>query len=514
MCLIAGLFSSANALQLRDAANTSNNQRFTGNLNSPATLSANPSFLLSGFDTTGVGWYVQDTRRQFAMISPRHFVCASHFRPSNNGQVRFLGSDGQVYTYEILSTQIISDSNGQTDLSLGTLEEAVDTSVITPFRFADFAQDNSYTGSGYVFGRTVLAGQTALDSVLNLSDLGLSVNARVDNTRFLLFTYNIASGDPDDAFLEPGDSGSPAFLPINGELTLLSTNSLIGENDTIRFTFAAFVPFYRDELNASMADEGFQLSSHNPGQTSLVTQESISVTLRESYPGTITLDITNNGIARANNLEIRLNQLAEHPTSLSGTGFTSRTDGNQTFIINKAFLDPNESALLTLTWDAIPASNPFAFDISVQADETTESLLPISQPVIPSFLGFVGDATNQDATGDDDGDGRSNLAEYALGGDLTISSSNTPQGVPLGLSFADNGSSMEVSFLRRTDALTRGLTYSLLSGESFPLTNPIDISSATVTNSLEPGFELVTHTLLSPSDSQFFTLKLELDEEP
>ena len=150
----------------------------------------------------------------------------------------------------------------------------------------------------------------------------------------------------------------------------------------------------------------------------------------------------------------------------------------------------------------------------MQADETTESLLPISQPVIPSFLGFVGDATNQDATGDDDGDGRSNLAEYALGGDLTISSSNTPQGVPLGLSFADNGSSMEVSFLRRTDALTRGLTYSLLSGESFPLTNPIDISSATVTNSLEPGFELVTHTLLSPSDSQFFTLKLELDEEP
>ena len=146
LLLVVALISSAGAIQFRDNSNggRSDNRRFVGSLGSPATLTADDSFLLAGFDTTGVGWYVQDTRRQFAMISPQHFVCATHFRPAATGQVRFLGSDGVVYTHEIERVEIVRDSGGSTDLSVGTLEVPVDTSVIQPFAYADLPTEQSY----------------------------------------------------------------------------------------------------------------------------------------------------------------------------------------------------------------------------------------------------------------------------------------------------------------------------------------------------------------------------------
>lgn len=516
LLILTALLSSANALQFRDNQNTSDNARFIGPLSSPSTLSTNPSFLLNGFETTGIAWFVQDNRRQFAMVSPQHFVCATHFRPSANGQVRFLGSDGQIYTHEIRSVEIISDANGNTDLTLGTLEEAVDTSVITPFRYANFNQQSSYFGAGHVFGITATAGFTSFTSISRLSDLNLSVSASFDNTQFLLLQYNIPAGNPNDSFLESGDSGSPSFLSVNGELALVGTNSLVADTENSQFAFAAFIPFYANELNALMANEGFQLSPLNPSVTTLDLEENVTLTLRKAYPGSIALDVTNTGSTRANNIEIRLEQFSTLPDSITGADFFERSEGTNTIILNRAFLDPGESGQISLLWNALPATANLSFNATVKANETNETSLQISESLLPSFRQFVSGFASQGEEGDDDGDTLGNLLEYALGGDLNTSSPTTPTGLQIGITVTGNasGDGAEVTFLQRNDAAQRGLTYTLLAGTNFPLENPIDLSSATIASSSEPGFEQITLTLNDLIPGEIFTLQIALDEDP
>ena len=510
--LTAVLLSSAAAIQFRDNTQTDDNDRFIGSLNSPITLSANNSFLLSGFDTTGIGWFVQDTRRQFAMVSPLHFVCATHFRPNVNGQVRFLGSDGVVYTHEIQTTEIIVDNGVNTDLTLGTLETPIDTSVIKPLSYANLPSENSYVGAGSVFGRTAQAGQTTFQGITNFNDPNIS--ASFNNTRYAVLAHNISSGDSNDAFLEGGDSGSPSFLELNGELALVGTNSLIAETPTTRLAFAAFVPFYADEVNALMADDGFQLSPSNTSTTTLSSTQGVTTTLRAALNGSLSLSVSNTGSARANNVEIRLNDFSATPDLISGTDFFKRTEGNGDVIMSRAFLDPGESGEITLNWNSLPITPDLQFDVTVGADEANEVLLEISETILPSFLGFVDNLADQSREGDDDGDAIPNLLEYALGGDVNISTGFTNDGFSLGLNIDTSSNGVELSFLRRTDAAQRGLIYTLRSGTTFPLTNIVDLSLANTQSALEPGFEKVSLILDPLSARQIYSLGVDLDEGP
>ena len=220
--------------------NAGDNIRFNG-FPSPVNTVANPELdpAYSAFDASGVGWYVQDTRRQFALVSPSHFVCATHFRPRNDGQVRFLGTDGVVRTYEILRTEVIVDaSGGNTDLSLGTLGflaegvevvEAVDTNVIHPLAYANLASDAAYAGPGFVFGRTVRVGNTTFGGVTTTGGMALTGSEQVDNTRMQLISLYSSTGvDGNDALLEDGDSGSPSFpCPQWRAGALVGTNSAV-----------------------------------------------------------------------------------------------------------------------------------------------------------------------------------------------------------------------------------------------------------------------------------------------
>ena len=193
------LAGSVSALELRDEANTNDNIRFQG---FPNSTQANPDFGYSQFDASGVGYYVQDTRRQFALVSPRHFVCASHFRPRTDGQVSFLGTDGVVRTYEILRTEIIAGSDGEnTDLTLGTLEEAVDASVIHPLAYANLGSDAAYAGPGLVFGNRVRVGNTTFGGMTTTGGMALTGSQEVDSTRMINLLYSNGGLDGDDALL-------------------------------------------------------------------------------------------------------------------------------------------------------------------------------------------------------------------------------------------------------------------------------------------------------------------------
>ena len=117
--------------------------------------------------------------------------------------------------------------------------------------------------------------------------------------------------------------------------------------------------------------------------------------------------------------------------------------------------------------------------------------------------------------GDDDGDGIGNLQEYALGGDVAVSSPNTPNAqIEIGLTTEPSATGLQLSFLRRDNAFERGLNYRILSGSQFPVTDLLDLSSATVQPVNEPGFERVVLELTDLEDRKFFTLGVELGSIP
>ena len=510
------LATSMEAIQFRNNSDLANNLRFDGSLTTPSGLSVNENFILKDFDTTGIGYYVQDRRRQFALVSPQHFICANHFLPVNEGTIRFLGSDGVVYTYTIEKTETIEGSNGPTDLSLGTLKAPVDTSVISPLPYANLIGDSSYAGSGFVFGKEAKAGITTFGGVSDFSGTSLTDEENINNTRMINLAYNGSLGVNDDSFLERGDSGSPSFLQINGKLALVAGNSAVIQVGTSQTALGTFVPFYVDELNALMADEGFQLTAATPTPltTSLGANEGVTVTLRQAYSGGITIDVSNNGSQKANNLEIRLTNLSSIPSTVAGTSFVKNTGNGGTIVMNRAFLEAGQTGQITLEWNPLPAVTSISFDVAVGADEADSLSFSVSEAVLPSFRQFISTVASQGVDGDDDRDGIGNLVEYASGGDLGVSSVTTAEGVILGLSIGRSDGDLELSFLRRTNADDLGLSYTI--NDSTDLTDegePLDLSSAPESDAA-PGYEKLTLQLDPSTEDHFFTLKIDLDEDP
>ena len=502
----------ASALEFRDETNTDDNLRF---LNFPANPTANPAFAYSQFDTTGVGWFVQDTRRQFALVSPRHVVCATHFGARLNGTVKFLGTDGVVRTYRVSTNEIVVDANGgNTDLCLATLTEAVDTSVIHPFAYANLGSDASYAGPGIVFGSTVRVGDTNFGGVTTTSGTSLTGSEAIDNTRFINLLYSSAGLNGNDSRLVGGDSGSPAFLDIGGELALVGTNSAVVDAIGSQGALAAFVPFYVDELNAFMEDDGYQMRESNPAVTTLTATSASDGTLRQGYPGEWTLTIANEGLVRANNLKVSLSGFTAAPDEATGSDFFGGPGTGASFERHRAFLDTTESTSLTLKWDELPAQETISFQVAVSSDEGEIASFTVELAVLPSFRNFVGGLTLQGVSDDEDGDGVVNLLEYALGGDVFSPSQQTSQGSPLGLEVSALDEQVEVSFLRRTDSSERGLAYQLFESVDLVTWEQASFDEVRMSGVAEEGFEKVSFIESSSGPSSFFTLSVTLDEDP
>ena len=84
--------------------------------------------------------------------------------------------------------------------------------------------------------------------------------------------------------------------------------------------------------------------------------------------------------------------------------------------------------------------------------------------MIESFLSYSSGLTDPAATADPDGDGAANLLEYASGSDPSLPSSTAlPETKHTQVSGQNR---IEFSFVRRTDAAERALTYTVQSSDS------------------------------------------------
>jgi len=534
LSLIACLFlasHTAQALQIRTYTD-SRHLRFDGFPGGP-TANTNTNFIARNVDLSGVGWYVQDTRRQYTLVSPKHFVGANHFKPSTSGQLKFLATDGTVRTYEVDSTHsILNDDGDPTDLFIGTLEEVIAASDLVNFQpYLSLPSESSYSGQSVLFvghhvasPKNLRIGSGIIGSFTNLGADPVTSGSPFNSTRAYQMTYSNIGFGGDDAFAESGDSGSPSLVAVDGIGAIVGTHSAVA-NASVNIglaipgstiTYDSFVPHYIEELNAIMEPDGYHMTRAVPGATKPSTTLDLTVsqptTIRAGYPFSLTLGLANTGLSEdANNIKI-ITTLPAAPAASGTLWINSSTDNSLTAL--RGGIDSQSSADDLTIQLSIPQAGSFNTSVNFSADEFPGTSQAITIHVVESFKSWSASLIDQSQTGDDDSDNIVNLLEYAFGGDPATNSQLTPDASAFLLpKITENGETFTIEYLRRKDAVMRGLSDEILRSSGLTSGSWVSaIPDSTSTASFNEDLEKVTATFATSAQPAFFRVAVSLSE--
>ncbi|MCC5850085.1 MAG: hypothetical protein JJU29_18525 [Verrucomicrobia bacterium] len=251
--------------------------RFESGYPTAPVENASENFIGKGYDWSGVGWSVNDTRRNVAFLSPRHYLMARHFMLANGSNVRILGANGVVdeRTQQArkalgLGALVPINEEGDTmeDLAIGWLSSPFSAAEM-PVRYGvlDLNPSSTSSNTGPYVGLPLL--------MMGRGNTNPVTSPRIGETPI---TQATASGTQHDlrtsrdvVQLQGGDSGSPSFSPWtnpNGgqELTLLGNHAAISSTQNIDNFIGSHQVM--NALNAEMRPDGFALRVvGNPGHT-------------------------------------------------------------------------------------------------------------------------------------------------------------------------------------------------------------------------------------------------------
>lgn len=518
LCLLALSYSPANALEIR-VYNSATHDRF---LNFPSAPTHNPNFLHTVLDLTGAGWWFHGStgqRRGITMVSPIHYVGASHSMPPGPGAtVSFLSSDNIVKNYTIASqVAITNDDDENSDLFIGRLNATIPIADNVGFHpYLNLANEFAYTSMAVaLLGVNAQAGSETISDIANAPP----VNG-LNETRVLRLVYSTQAGNNDEAYYTNGDSGSPVFVNQNGVAAIVGTNSFltgiaIGGNITYS-SYANFVPYYVDKLNLIMEPDGYRMTKAIPGNSALALTHTPPVAIiRAGYSFSIDLNLDNTGGTMAENVKLENSFPAgTNIASASGTQWFDESIAPTTNA-RRAKLNSGSNTDYRLTL-SIPSAGMHTHSVTYRSDQSAAVTENFTLNVIESFVSWSAALTDQTAMGDDDLDGVTNLLEYAFGGDPTQPSrqvsGETTQLLP---EISQTGATQTFSYVRRKDYLERALTYSLRSSTTLQSGSFTDASSFidnTSTSSINDDLELVTLALTGTGTERFFRIEVELNE--
>lgn len=470
----------------------------------------------------GVGWpaHPTDWTRQMALVSPRHFVYASHYPLGADWDIAFLGTDGQQHLYQIESQVPMFNTLGQqTDLMLCTLTTEVAASTgITPFPVLNLTNEAAYAGLPMiVFGGFVRAGTTPLAGFTTLvNDPGF------DTTRFAYFDYNHDSGNPRECDYQGGDSGAPSFIMDGGKPAIIGIASgrdpqgWGGLPANVSRNYIAFIPAYLAQLDTAMEVKGFHMIRSRTQATTLQVQAQTTVPLRRLKPGAISLSVSNSGSAAAHNLSLVI-QSVNLPGGVSGTMICDPPQSG-TWRCRRGGLDAAAETTVDLDWATLPNSSTLEVSTNLTFDGGTPVPLNLSLPLLETYASWSSGLGNSAESADPDQDGISNLLEYAFGGSPVVVSTSDANGHPLAPRIQISGNHIQFIHRRRTDAAARGLIYQVQTTEdpanetwSESLPSGSGISSAPMVPP-SADFEVVTVSIPLSSARRFLRLKVALSE--
>jgi hypothetical protein len=249
--------------------------RFASGFPTAPVPNTSPTFLGSGFDLSGVGWFtIGPTFFSVAMVSERQFIAAAHSPPGPGTQLNFFDPVSNVvrsYTVQFGRRPITEFTNGQgqpqtlpSDVFLGTL-----TAPIPASDHIGFFPVPSGAESSFINDTTLHYGQNPTYGAGNQMHLGRNNVQQVTTASFdgqtpvneatRVFTYDWTPTNPGEFYLIGGDSGGPSFLNLGGQLTLLGghygvTNPTTTPNPGDQ-SVDTFLPYYINQLNAFMAQD-------------------------------------------------------------------------------------------------------------------------------------------------------------------------------------------------------------------------------------------------------------------
>ena len=450
------LAGGARAMEIRDYSAT-RHDRFTG---FPASPAWNDSAWFGTRAFTGAGWRPADgtNKRQFALVSPQHIVCVTHYAPGAGSVIRFLNADGLTVERTVDSTTAIQNDLGQnTDLSLARFTTPLAAGdKVDAFPYLDLADENAYLNTRLtVFGWHARAGRGFIAAFDDIEGTGLNL------TRALRFDFPKNYGWQDDCYLQSGDSGSPSFASVDGTPALVAVHTAVDETDAFRQNYDTFVCHYIAKLDLLMAADGYQMTPTAPPPTALAAEAvRTPEPWRQAMPATGRFDLTNTGTAVATNPNAVLRFApAQSPDTLDAPGWTVTNGAAGEFLLHRANLPAGETSSLTATWSQTGIAGQLPIRLDCWADGIAVRSYDFTTGLLPSYQAWADTLAQPAPEADGDGDGFANLLEYAFGGNPEVASRFQPGGVPLQPQVSVDSGTVIVDFPVREDAEDRGITY-------------------------------------------------------
>jgi hypothetical protein len=516
-CLLPGAGQPGWAIQHR-AYSPERHDRFTGY---PAAPAWNDQAWFDSRKFPGIGWAPADTpyQRQFALVSPQHLVCATHFAPKPGVAIRFLNSSGATVERTVVGlVPIQNELNQNTDLTVVTLASPVlPADQVAHFPYLNLAAEADYLDTALVvFGWHVRAGRGRLAGFDDLVE-----ENGLNQTRLMRFDYWKSGGDPDDAYLEIGDSGSPSFAEAGGRPALVGIHATIEEDPLKRSGFDTFIPHYIGGLNTVLGSAGYQMTPAYPVPVSLAAAQTLTpATWRQANPGSCRFDLTNPSSTTATNVAVGLRfPPASVPDSLAAPGWIVTPGGAGEWELRRATLPAGTTVTITADWLNLGLGDSLNTELTLVSDGSARQRFDFPRQLAPSYAAWAVGLTNPAAAADDDGDGVENLQEYAFGGDPMVNSRTRPSGGMLLPVLRVEGTVATLEFPVREDATVRGLAYhaefsAALTPGSWTGTPPPGMTVADIPYSpAEAGWRLRALSF-DTAATGFCRVRVELDEDP
>ncbi len=501
----------AMALEIR-TYNPNRHDRFVSGVSG---LEINPGAYYDASLYTAVAFATNtNDNRQFALVTPEHVLFARHF--ASGGNIRFINSENTAINRVLgAKTDVPNGSGGISDVCIMKLSAPLtETDRIVPLPYLNLASENSFRNKVLItFGQIRRAGRGVIQQITTPSVGG------IDPTRSLVFNYNKASGNQDDAYATTGDSGSPSFvIAANNRPALVGVHLAVGEDSSTNSNFDTLVPHYAGTINGLLAADGYQLIPANPESVTLNASE-VHDTLRQKFPGTVNISLANTSAATATNVRLKLTfPAAAIPDSISAPGWIVETVSPGQYKLRTATTSGNTSANLTASYTSLPIVTSISINAIHRSDGSAEQNVNLDLPVLPTFAAYVAGLSLKGKSDDPDTDGFPNLIEYAFGGEPGTASAFATAGHSLTPdTFLENGN-ITYTFPRRTDAAARNMGYEIEFSESLEanswITTPppgFDLTTAPY-DPVTPGFEKVTATFPAALVKIFMHVKVVLTE--
>jgi hypothetical protein len=472
----------------------------------------NPTFFADSSKLRAVGWPAHETEwyRHMGLISPKHVLLATHYPMDAGWKVAFLGADGVQDEYDFVSQVAVVNPQGQpTDLLLCTLATEVPVAAgVVPFRVLNLAEEVAYQNSPLlVCGSAVSAGTAVVDGFTTLvNDPGF------DTTRYLYFDYNGSLPGPvGQCNYTGGDSGAPTLVMVSGEPALVGVNSGRDPLPGGAFrNYASFVPAYLTELDGMMEAEGYHVRRFYPEATSVVDGVAADGVVRRLKAGAVKISVENTGAAVAHNVSVRLT-FSEAPTGVAGSWWVCEAESATVWRCRRGGLAGVGELLAT--WAVLPDEEAVTVGVVRAFDGDGEATSEVAVPLLESYGSWIGDEEMDGYEDDADGDGVSNLLEYAGGGDPQVALMDSTVGLGLLPEWQVVDGEFEVSYVRRVDAVARGISAVLeFSGDLDGWTEVAPPGLTSRVGAPVGGYELVTASAPLGPGALFVRLRVSLSE--